>query len=276
MVAPLIASALIGAGSSLLGGLFGQNSEKDAVNAMNKYNSPEQIRKRAEKAGFNPLAFIGPGVGLQTALPANMIGQSIADAGAMLANGIADNVRYAGELAEKQKEIDELRKGLQEAVLRPHVPGVFGSSLGSAGGHVPPVPQSQGGVLSFGHTFGNPDGSTPDYIVGVNDPMQWKADPETAPALETDAYAAARQGTLPGWAARMWDLNTGADSVGWVKRVSARADNDGSFIGWTSGMIKDWLWNEFSGPMLKPLPVPKIPPLRIDLYSPEGDYTTRR
>lgn len=45
-----------------------QAFEAAQIDAQNKYNSPEELRKRAEAAGFNPLALLGTGVGMQSGI----------------------------------------------------------------------------------------------------------------------------------------------------------------------------------------------------------------
>ena len=76
---------LLGVAGSLLGGILGRNSERKAIAAQNDYNDPLNIRARAERAGFNPLLFVGPGVGNQMATGgSNYMGSAIADAGLML------------------------------------------------------------------------------------------------------------------------------------------------------------------------------------------------
>lgn len=115
--------ALVGAGGNLLGGLLGNRNNKKNTAAQNFYNSPAQIRKRAEAAGFNPLAFVGPGVGLQNAPAQDMMGSAVAAAASEFANGLWAAKEYDGALAEAEKQNAELRKHLTEATLRPRVGG---------------------------------------------------------------------------------------------------------------------------------------------------------
>lgn len=148
---PLILSSLIGAGSSLLGGILGRKSEKQAntqniafvreqnaaqerlVKEQNEYNNPANIRARAEAAGFNPLLFIGPGVGQQSTVAnvsapqianSNYLGASIADAGMALADGISKRYEYA-RLDKLAAENKKLAEKVQSMTIRPKIAGVY-------------------------------------------------------------------------------------------------------------------------------------------------------
>jgi|GEM_PF-2690755 len=134
---PLL-EALIGAGSSLLGGLFGQSSaaadrrfNAEQIDKQNEYNKPINIRKRAEEGGFNPLSFIGPGVGLQTGVAqansANYMGAAIADAGMAIADNIANSTKrkQAEQLGALEIENAKLQNKLLQLTLRPKVGGVY-------------------------------------------------------------------------------------------------------------------------------------------------------
>ena len=128
MVAPLIGSAIIGAGASLLGGIFGRNSEKSAIARQNAYNDPAQIRARAEAAGFNPLLFVGPGVGQQTAVGgSNYMGQAIADAGLMAADKLSE-FSAQQRLAKAMDANRRLSQQLTQATIRPKVGGIYARS----------------------------------------------------------------------------------------------------------------------------------------------------
>lgn len=130
--------ALISAGASLLGGLFGQSSaaadrrfNAQQIDKQNAYNNPINIRKRAEKAGFNPLLFVGPGVGLQTGVAqansANYMGAAIADAGMAIADNIANSTKrkQAEQLGALEIENAKLQNKLLQLTLRPKVGGVY-------------------------------------------------------------------------------------------------------------------------------------------------------
>lgn len=121
----MVAAALISAGASLLGGILGRNSEKKAIAAQNEYNNPTNIRKRAEEAGFNPLSFIGPGVGLQTTTGgSNYMGSAIADAGMAFADAMSKKAEL-GKLDKLQQANAKLAAKVQTLTLRPKVAGIY-------------------------------------------------------------------------------------------------------------------------------------------------------
>lgn len=135
---PITIAGLLGAGSSLLGGLFGasQASKDRAFNAQqikeqNEYNKPINIRARAEEGGFNPLSFIGPGVGLQTGVATansgNYMGAAIADAGMAFANSMVDKAKFDETKKLNALEMDnaKLQNKLLQLTLRPKVGGVY-------------------------------------------------------------------------------------------------------------------------------------------------------
>lgn len=122
-----IAAPIVG---SLLGGIFGRESEKDAIRDQNRYNAPDQVRARAEKAGFNPLLFVAPGVGQQTATGGgNYMGEAIANAGLALADGLHKKQMMDVEkslLAMDRQKHDML---IQNATIWPKSGGISGQSL---------------------------------------------------------------------------------------------------------------------------------------------------
>ena len=127
--------AFISAGASLLGGLLGQAAERrnnkyqaQLIREQNAYNAPDQVRARAEAAGFNPLLFVGPGVGQQTATAAssssNYMGSAIADAGLMLADAVAKR-KDAMRLSRMEDQNRRLSEKVQSLTLRPQVGGIY-------------------------------------------------------------------------------------------------------------------------------------------------------
>lgn len=111
--------------ASLLGGALGARNERKAINAQNAYNHPSAIRARAEEAGFNPLLFIGPGVGQQTAVGgSNFMGSAIADAGMMLADKLAKRQDLRKVDAYKAQN-QALQKQVNQMTLRPKVGGLY-------------------------------------------------------------------------------------------------------------------------------------------------------
>ncbi len=132
---PFIGGALISGATSLLGGLFGRKQAKDdlamqrqLINEQNEYNNPTNIRKRAEDAGFNPLSFIGPGVGLQTQTAqvnsGNYMGAAIADAGMAMADAMSKKAEL-GRLDKLSQANAKLQAKVQSLTLRPKVGGVY-------------------------------------------------------------------------------------------------------------------------------------------------------
>lgn len=123
-----LAGPLISAGASLLGGALNNKAEKAGIAAQNAYNDPAQIRARAEAAGFNPISFIGPGVGNQTAAASGAyMGSAIADAGMAIADGIANRTKrkQAEQLGALEIENAKLQNKLMQLTLRPKVGGVY-------------------------------------------------------------------------------------------------------------------------------------------------------
>jgi len=117
--------ALIGAGASLLGGIFGRNSERKAIAAQNEYNNPANIRARAEAAGFNPLLFVGPGVGNQMATGgSNFLGSAIADAGLMLSEALAKR-QDLRKLDRLKDENEKLSQQVTDLTIRPKIGGIY-------------------------------------------------------------------------------------------------------------------------------------------------------
>lgn len=121
----LTADAVLGAGTQLIGGVMGQRAERKAIDAQNEYNSPAAIRARAEGAGFNPLSFIGPGVGNQTATGgSNYMGAAIADAGLMLADSMSRK-KESQQVSALQAQNQKLQDHIQSLTLRPKVGGIY-------------------------------------------------------------------------------------------------------------------------------------------------------
>lgn len=144
-------------------GLFGANKaekrEDAAIAAQNIYNHPLNIRRRAEKAGVNPLLFMGPGVGLQnTTGGTNYMGSAIADFGQMMGSMIDAKVlakQNAKNQAVQRKAKSEQK--LTRMALNPKVDGIYASRMAApsraaalglvnpnAGSSVPVLPASSG------------------------------------------------------------------------------------------------------------------------------------
>lgn len=116
---------LLGVAGSLLGGILGRNSERKAIAAQNDYNDPLNIRARAERAGFNPLLFVGPGVGNQMATGgSNYMGSAIADAGLMLSEALAkrQDLRKLDQLKDQNQKLSQQVSNL---TIRPKIGGIY-------------------------------------------------------------------------------------------------------------------------------------------------------
>lgn len=225
---------LIGAGVAAIGSLIGgrkqskanaraaalQNSENRRLIAeQNAYNDPAAIRKRAEAAGFNPLLFVGPGVGTQgSVIPAvagvSVMGDAWANAGAAFGAGIAEFGKQQAYQTALEQQNAELRKAVQTATLRPEVPGVYGTAQPVKVG-VSPVTAQNGfqlngtyaGSLAFGDV---PAASLATPFIGRNGQVlafQEGADLEdAASAVPMNAIANLQEdGTLdPGFVDRFF------------------------------------------------------------------------
>lgn len=129
--------AIIGAGASIIGGMLGNNSAKKQQNRQiafareeREYNKPTNIRARAEEAGFNPLLFIGPGVGNAASGgisggSANYMGQAIADAGLLIAEGMRNKSAETKRINDLEAQNKELQKKLVDQTVRPRVGGIY-------------------------------------------------------------------------------------------------------------------------------------------------------
>lgn len=169
--------AVIGAGASILGGIFGKSKKPKEKSA--EQNSREAIfgqasraRDAGEKYGFNPLTLLGASsaLGPSYSESANYMGNAIADAGMILADGLAKK-KEAGQLSQLKEQNEKLRKQIQDQTLRPKVGGIYArrqatptmaqalgrsnvgnsrdnSDLGSSGGNNPsdlrPLPETYG------------------------------------------------------------------------------------------------------------------------------------
>lgn len=118
---------LVGGALSLFGANKAKKDAQKATNDMNDYNNPANVRLRAEEAGFNPLLFVGPGVGQQTAPAASgQMGAAIADVGMMAAEKISGLAEQKARMQNLQLQNEKLQKELQQATLRPKSAGLYG------------------------------------------------------------------------------------------------------------------------------------------------------
>lgn len=130
------AAATIGVAGSLVSGAMGARAQKKAIARQNDYNDPVNIRERAEAAGFNPISFIGPGVGNQTATGGgNFMGEAIANSSMMVADAIKGSAEERARLENLRLENEKLQKEIQQMTLRPKTAGLYGT-----GGTIPLSP----------------------------------------------------------------------------------------------------------------------------------------
>lgn len=133
----MVAPAVIAAGLQVVGGIFGRRSENKAIAAQNAYNAPIKVRERAEAAGFNPLLFVGPGVGQQTTTGGtNYMGSAIANAGLALADGMDKKAMLDVEKSRLAMDRQKLDVLIQNATIRPRSGGIYTGNVRapSAGG----------------------------------------------------------------------------------------------------------------------------------------------
>lgn len=134
-------AAGVSALGSLIGGRKAAKEQRRAIAEQNAYNAPSAIRARAEEAGFNPLLFVGPGVGQQTALAAPVMGQAIQNAALAAADGLSEYGKEKAYSSQLEQQNEELRKALQGATLRPKVPGIYGTAQPVTVGRAAPTSQ---------------------------------------------------------------------------------------------------------------------------------------
>lgn len=118
---PIIGGSLISAGASLLGGIFGKSKPK--------YVTPDyaKIRRKAEAAGFNPLTALTSAPG-QVVQSQNYMGSAIADAGLLLADGMAKKAEQEGEITRLREQNQKLAEKVQNLTLRPRIGGIYAAT----------------------------------------------------------------------------------------------------------------------------------------------------
>ncbi len=117
---------LLGIGTSLFSGRRAEKKEAAAIAAQNAYNSPEQIRARAESAGFNPLLFVGPGVGQQMVTGGtNYFGAAMAESGLLMADALAKRSKQAQAITRLEQDNEKLVDQIKMMTLRPKSGGLY-------------------------------------------------------------------------------------------------------------------------------------------------------
>lgn len=190
MVAPLVASALIGAGGSVLGGLFGQRSQQKMAEANIKYqkqfakNAVQWKTEDSLKAGIHPLF----GLGAQThsfapVAVGDSIGPAISQAGQEI--GRAVGASMTGEQQATSKVLATLgveRASLENDLLRSQIRAI------NAPGSPPPLPSVSGDNSSPIKMFGHAVQASPsfsdaaDFQQRYGEPAEWLAFPAIAAA----------------------------------------------------------------------------------------------
>lgn len=182
----MVASALIGVGGSLLSGIFGSNSARKAQDRQNWYNHPTQVRARAEEAGFNPLLFVGPGVGNQAAPAASgHMGAAIADSSMMLANDMQARSAEAKRLQDLETQNKKLLTDLQQATLRPLTAGLYGPDVRGMG---------RGVITSPSPVVASGIGSVKEANADLHNSLMKGETPEVEPAKSEAFLKEARLG----------------------------------------------------------------------------------
>ena len=124
---PIIGGALVKGGLGLLGGLFGQRSQRKQAARQEYLRSPAGIRAESEKAGFNPLTVLQSGRDLAADLYRPVIGDALANAGMAVGDGMQ---QAAMEKTRLQMHNDNLKARLKALSLKP-VPNQYGRTTGT-------------------------------------------------------------------------------------------------------------------------------------------------
>ncbi|MBW7921368.1 MAG: hypothetical protein H3C51_04625 [Rubellimicrobium sp.] len=154
---------LIRAGGSLLGGILGRPRQTSArENSRGALMGQAQgARDAAEEYGFNPLTLLGVSSAVGPSESSAYMGSAIADAGMILADGLAKRQDEVGAVSQLEQQNRELQEQVRSLTLRPRVGGVYAqreavpttrAALGARGDENP-----EGVVDSFGvfHPRGN-------------------------------------------------------------------------------------------------------------------------
>ncbi|WP_201151099.1 hypothetical protein [Rhodovulum sulfidophilum] len=87
-----------------------------------------KIRRKAEAAGFNPLTALTSAPGSAVASQ-NYMGSAIADAGLILADGMAKKAEKTGELQKAREQNAQLKERVQQLTIRPRVGGIYANNV---------------------------------------------------------------------------------------------------------------------------------------------------
>lgn len=147
-------SALIGAGGSILGGLFGRSKQPTA--GQNAFSHVKGIMKASKEFGFNPLTLLGAvspmgGGGTDN----SSLGQGIANAALIASDAISAKRETAKRLNDYQTQNQRLQSRLNAITIRPPVPGVYGRA------RLPSDPGVYGDGAASGGSGGSAAGVNP-------------------------------------------------------------------------------------------------------------------
>lgn len=153
----MVVPALIGAGGSLLGGIFGKKKTVSArTNSLQAILGQAQgSREAAEKYGFNPLTLLGASSAVGPSESSNYMGSAIANSALLLADGLSKRQDRIGQVAALEKSNEELRLQVRELTLRPKFGGIYAQRQA--------VP-SLGAALGRSASRGSPEDPVPDYV----------------------------------------------------------------------------------------------------------------
>lgn len=163
----MVVPALIGAGASLLGGLFGKKKVPDAraESRGGILGQAEGAREAAKLYGFNPLTLLGASSPLPSQQEgANYMGAAVADAGMILADALTKQ-KDVGRLERAERLNEYQRKRIADLTLRPAVPGVYG--LGNGGYRNAPVSSDRSGAAGSNPGGGRGAGNVDGVLLGV-------------------------------------------------------------------------------------------------------------
>lgn len=232
--------SIVTAGAGILGGLLDNGQRKrDAYN-----NSPEGIRKNFEAAGFNPLlGFTGNGNGTGAQYAPTM-GSTIANSIAVAQDQRLEERALKIQQSQLEMQNQRLQRDLENAKLRPNVPGIYGDR------------NAQQRNNSAANNASTPDG----ILEAAESPAQIVTNPGKPKFIISDPQAAERGEAAYG--------EIGGEVIGIDSLVS---DAYGNYAG--HAYDPEWGW-ESDWPKPKPRPkAPKelkeyVPPMSGGHYQP--------
>lgn len=202
--------SLISAGASLIGGVMGRNSQKEAWEAQKEQMmNYTRLRRKAEEAGFNPLVFAGPGAG--NANPGfnfqPIMGDAVSRAGAAISDGMSEAVQLRMQKAELEIERQRLEALREEVKLAPNVPGIYRAQNTSRS--VPPADGADSGGLGPVRDPNDPRRDTQDRLNSANQPIRLFGVP-LYPTGKTTSAETVEEGFGDGLGT-LWGAVTGTD-----------------------------------------------------------------